>query len=352
MSLNSLSTHTRESLWQGLSVGEQRIPTQVNSFAELARRLDNDANLDYLNLARPSVQAGLSDYLSSAQTPLRNRPDILESLQAQPLGARFLEALDNALTGQLNSEDIMYIQAFVHAVGISIQHDYDSDGIDGVYGKQTHEGLHQAIYKLAFEPDQTLAKLSTGQSRAESYVSDVQWNRAQQGAADSQYPFLEGPAPHYPGQPVRTAQNGKPVSQKNPAQTISYTSAAAQQRGQRSAQRALNIARKMGGSRSTGKCYNAVKQALSDHIRLTGVPAHGAAGQLARSSAYREVTGLSPAQLRNLPAGAVVVWGKTGASPYGHISVALGNGREASDYTGPQMTSLRGHTNFRVFMPK
>ncbi|MBT6176540.1 MAG: peptidoglycan-binding protein [Deltaproteobacteria bacterium] len=47
----------------------------------------------------------------------------------------------------------------------------------------------------------------------------------------------------------------------------------------------------------------------------------------------------------------VVVWGRTGVSPHGHISIALGDGREASDHIDVQRTQLRGHTNVRVFMP-
>ncbi|MCA9552485.1 MAG: single-stranded DNA-binding protein [Myxococcales bacterium] len=48
----------------------------------------------------------------------------------------------------------------------------------------------------------------------------------------------------------------------------------------------------------------------------------------------------------------IVVWGKTAASPHGHISVALGDGREASDHIQSQITSLRGATNYRVFIPQ
>ena len=73
---------------------------------------------------------------------------------------------------------------------------------------------------------------------------------------------------------------------------------------------------------------------------------------MAARSEFKEIKGLSGSELPKLPAGAVVVWGKTSASPHGHISVALGDGREASDFVGNQMTNLRGYSNFRVFMPK
>jgi hypothetical protein len=104
---------------------------------------------------------------------------------------------------------------------------------------------------------------------------------------------------------------------------------------------------------SVGWCYKGVSQAVAKAmpgVNLSGASAYMAADQLAASSKFKEVK-VSPEELKKLPPGAIVVWGKTGASPHGHISVALGDGREASDHIQQQMTSLRGATNFRVFMP-
>lgn len=104
---------------------------------------------------------------------------------------------------------------------------------------------------------------------------------------------------------------------------------------------------------TVGWCYSGVATAVSKAlgVELYGKSAYQASGILARSDDFEEITALRPSDLPKLPAGAIVVWGKTGASPNGHISVALGNGREASDHIAQQLTNLRGHTNFRVFMP-
>ena len=83
--------------------------------------------------------------------------------------------------------------------------------------------------------------------------------------------------------------------------------------------------------------------------------------QLARDPDFKEVN-VSRDQLAKLPRGAVVVWGKSGAKPYGHVSVALGDGREASDHVQRQTTGGRYGTDFgrgpdpqgrqfRVFIP-
>lgn len=119
--------------------------------------------------------------------------------------------------------------------------------------------------------------------------------------------------------------------------------------GQALARSAVSVAHRMG---CTGYCFRGVKAAVKEAtgVQLTGGSAYMAAGQLANSGRFNEVS-VSPSNLKDLPPGAVVVWGKTDKSPHGHISVALGDGREASDHVQTQMTSLRGHQNYRVFIP-
>lgn len=105
---------------------------------------------------------------------------------------------------------------------------------------------------------------------------------------------------------------------------------------------------------TTGRCYAGVADALARvGVTVTGLSAYMAADQLAAMPDKFEEVQVSPDQLKNLPRGAVVVWGKSGEkSPHGHISVALGDGREASDHISSQLTSLRGETNYRVFIPR
>lgn len=96
-------------------------------------------------------------------------------------------------------------------------------------------------------------------------------------------------------------------------------------------------------------CYRGVKYAMARQgVNLTGVPAYTAAGQLSRNGNFRE-TRVSRDQLGNLPAGATVVWAPHGKHKYGHVSIALGNGREASDVLRNQITNYG--SAFRVFLP-
>jgi len=104
------------------------------------------------------------------------------------------------------------------------------------------------------------------------------------------------------------------------------------------------------GRGTVGWCYNAVADAVERQTGrfLWGGHAYQSADQFAaRTKQFREV----PARdLDQLPPGAIVVWGK-GTSKSGHISVALGDGREASDHIAPQMLSHYGGAPARVFIP-
>jgi hypothetical protein len=144
---------------------------------------------------------------------------------------------------------------------------------------------------------------------------------------------------------VGTADTGRPApaaALRSPAATGAFA--------RRLGDAAESVARRMG---STGWCYTGVADALAlQGVTVTGMSAYMAADQLARMPARFQEVSVAPSALRDLPRGAVVVWGKTGASPDGHISVALGDGREASDHIQSQITALRGASNYRVFIPR
>ena len=118
-------------------------------------------------------------------------------------------------------------------------------------------------------------------------------------------------------------------------------------KGQRIADAAYREATRRG---TVGWCYNSVADAIESVTGpfLWGGHAYQAADQLSSSSHFFEVWGRD---LRDLPEGAVVVWGK-GNSRSGHISVSLGNGQEASDHIASQMTYHYGGASSRVFLPR
>lgn len=68
---------------------------------------------------------------------------------------------------------------------------------------------------------------------------------------------------------------------------------------------------------------------------------------LARDPRFKEMR-VAPDQIDKLPPGAIIVWDKNSKLPYGHISIALGDGREASDKLRKQMHLS---SSYRVFMP-
>jgi hypothetical protein len=117
--------------------------------------------------------------------------------------------------------------------------------------------------------------------------------------------------------------------------------------GSRIAKNALLVAKRQN---TYGYCYRGVKFSLRKAgIDLYGGSAHMAAQQLAGCGTMKEIS-VKPEELASLQPGSVVVWSTTKAGPDGHISIALGNGKEASDHVTSQITRHYGGT-FRVFIP-
>lgn len=114
---------------------------------------------------------------------------------------------------------------------------------------------------------------------------------------------------------------------------------------------ALAVEHATDGTGDGGHCYRNVSQDLEQiGISTTGEGAWEAADQLAGNDKVQELKGINKDQLPELPAGAIVVWDKGEGHPYGHISIATGDGQEASDVMRDQITEYG--TSFRVFMPK
>lgn len=112
---------------------------------------------------------------------------------------------------------------------------------------------------------------------------------------------------------------------------------------------------------TVGSCARSVNKVLNS----LGVGGYGhayqKANQLAKNPRFKEVS-VRPDQLNQLPRGAVVVWGASEQKPYGHVTVALGNGKEASDHIQNMITrgaygtdwgnGPQGGSNVRVFIPQ
>lgn len=105
---------------------------------------------------------------------------------------------------------------------------------------------------------------------------------------------------------------------------------------------------------TTGWCLRGVNRALQKAygFSFSYGSAYQALGELQSRSEFEEITNQYPnkTDLKNLPAGAIVIWGKNDAHPHGHISIALGDGREASDHIANQYTNSGG--GYHIFMPK
>lgn len=117
--------------------------------------------------------------------------------------------------------------------------------------------------------------------------------------------------------------------------------------GKRLAAQAEKTARSIN---TPGLCLKGV----NDTMQAMGLPvqreasAYMALDNFRNNPRFKEVQ-VSRDQLRSLPPGAVVIWDKGSGLPHGHISVALGDGREASSTVRNQ---LNLKTKFHVFLPR
>lgn len=115
-------------------------------------------------------------------------------------------------------------------------------------------------------------------------------------------------------------------------------------------QLAAQAERTAGRINTSGLCLKGVNDAMES----MGLPVHREAAawmavdDFQKNPRFQEVK-VPKDKLKSLPAGAVVIWDKGSGLPYGHISVALGDGREASSKVRDQLLL---NTNFHVFLPK
>jgi peptidoglycan hydrolase-like protein with peptidoglycan-binding domain len=127
------------------------------------------------------------------------------------------------------------------------------------------------------------------------------------------------------------------------------------------AERLANAARDAAARRDTiGRCAGGVGDALEAiGVKMRVPSAYMYAEQLAGDGRFSEVF-VDRAGLKDLPPGAVVVWGKSGNHPHGHVAITVGDGKEASDHVqtirGGSYGGQWGHgvtteQNFRVFVP-
>lgn len=134
--------------------------------------------------------------------------------------------------------------------------------------------------------------------------------------------------------------------------TTSKNLPAADPRSNPRMQKLANIAAQNAAAKNTrGWCLREVQNSMAAAGHKVNRVGHAfqSAQDFAKDPGFKEVK--PPADLRKLPAGAVVVWDRSPAHVSGHISVALGDGREASDHIRPQFSQAEFGTRCRVFYP-
>ena len=96
---------------------------------------------------------------------------------------------------------------------------------------------------------------------------------------------------------------------------------------------------------TVGWCYREVADTLDKFgVHLYGNSAYMAAPQLAKNDHFKEVS------TQNLKPGTVLVFDRSAGHPHGHITVYLGNGKEASDHV-QGLVNFNAYGGVRAFEP-
>ena len=123
------------------------------------------------------------------------------------------------------------------------------------------------------------------------------------------------------------------------------------------ANKLANIAYKNAMARNSHhKCLAGARESFNDMGIVKGTmggSAYQSAAVLAKNKNFKEVQ-VSREDLRNLPAGCVIVWsrnyfGNKSSDVHGHIAITLGGGKEASDHVSNKTYLL--NSSRRVFVP-
>lgn len=394
------------------TVAPSTLPAPLQeSYADLSKRLNSNPQVNYIELDKPELNKGLSQFLNQFKAQLDNTPGLREKLAQTQAGKALLEVLENASKGALSSQDILKLQTFIVSAGEDISHPNSPSGIDGAFGPRTHQGLQNAFDKLLNKTDETIqnfdARYAEASQRAEAQQSDYEnmggdipaggysTEPTASGTATPTGAGAPAPGPAGTSPSNRTGEQTLPTAGADtrgitgpPPPAGSATglgreilSAVNQTRGPMAA-RLAQLRRQRGMSPNAAgpfRCYEGVKQVLNrlnPPVSLTGGSAYMAADQLRRhSDRFQEVQLRYPPDqatrdyLKSLPAGAVVVWGpsnnpaKRAAGEragngygHGHISVALGNGYEFSDRDRAQIVGSgrdpERYGSVTVFLPR
>lgn len=340
------------------------IPPEVQTrFNDFSKKLNSNPNVNYIEIDRRDVNKGLREHLTQFKTQLDANPELKAKLAQTEVGREFLKAMENAANGKLGSVDIINIQAFVSASGIDLSHAGSASGIDGDYGPLTHEGLSQVMSRLQ-DPAQTEAltqALTTGDTVARQRATARQTE--DEGFGNTFDPERSRGIEPPTGPVPSVASTGTGADIVNAANATRGQMAQILERRTREA------------GRPVYRCYEGVKLALNNlnpPMSLTGGSAYMAADQLRSQYAdrFQDIRSVDPhdpqqlAQLRNLPPGAILVWGRNddpglrsrnpnNGFSHGHISISMGGGMEYSDRMRNQSMNRDGrYDTLTIFIPK
>ena len=340
---------------------DENMATQVDN---LKGRIDaKQAEIDKKDIAITKQEMTVSDCENSYNNAISSREN-LESVRSQ-LKSTDTSNMDEdkkaSLQSQISELDTKIAEAKQAETDAKTKWDEEKENLQTLKDEKTElksgdEGLDKLNDEMSALETQINDKYPSVMTTLNAYKDAKQsYDAAKETAVSSAKTDLQT-AKDYENKvksAYNNAENKEIAAKYNPDPKDLYNA----EMGNAIAQLACNTDGTVGyclrGVAKTLKKYFGSKTELS-HLGSAYMAANALRTDPELSKHFKEVQ-VDRSELANLPAGAIVVWDKgapnasAAGKKHGHISIALGNGKESSDHIQKQMTNRQ--SQFWVFYP-
>ncbi len=205
--------------------------------------------------------------------------------------------------------------------------------MEGVVEKAAKQGTEASVLALAMHLGKPVSKLSAQELSEKNNQAYMEASNKVLGLALASHQANKNDTIHWNGSQSNGAKRNRQGDDENPHSELAFRIASAAEKN------ANNVG-------TVGWCYKEVANTLDRFgVHLYGESAYMAAPQLAKNDHFKEVSANG-----ELKRGTVLVFGPSQDHPHGHITVYLGNGREASDHV-QGLVNFKAYGGVRAFQP-
>lgn len=205
--------------------------------------------------------------------------------------------------------------------------------MEGVVEKASKQGTDSSVLALAMHLGKPVSKLSSEDLNNKDNRTYMEAANKVLGLAIAAHQAQKDETIVWDGTKSNNGKHDRRGDDENPHSELAFRIASAAEKN------ANNVG-------TVGWCYREVANTLDKFgVHLYGESAYMAAPQLAKNEHFKEISANG-----ELKRGTILVFAPTANHPNGHITVYLGNGREASDHV-QGLVNFNAYGGVRAFQP-